>query len=107
MFHRAKVLEINPGRLRIGSIEMTSETFVGEFVKGHWEQVNIAANRRNAIPGPSASSISIRDRLRIGSIEMTSETFVGEFVKGHWEQVNIAANRRNAIPGPSASSISI
>jgi hypothetical protein len=59
MVHRAKVLEINPGRLRIGSIEMTSETFVGEFVKGHWEQVNIAANRPSAIPGPSASAISI------------------------------------------------
>jgi hypothetical protein len=59
MVHRSKALEINPGRLRIGSIEMTSETFVGEFVKGDWEQVNIAADRPNAIPGPSASSISI------------------------------------------------
>jgi hypothetical protein len=59
MVHRAKVLEINPGRLRIGSIEMTSETFVGELAKGDWEQVNIAADRPNAIPGPSASSISI------------------------------------------------
>ena len=64
MVHRAKVLEINPGRLRIGSIEMTSETFVGEFVKGHWEQVHIAANRPNAIPGPSAVPKACQEEFR-------------------------------------------